>query len=411
MMRWLSAAVLAAVSMATVSADDWPQWGGPKRDHISREKGLLQKWPQGGPKQVWHVTDAGIGYAGVAVVGNKLFFMGARDGKEYLIAKDTNSGKDVWAAEIGPLYSNENWGSGPRGTPTIIGDQAYTMGGQGHLVAVNLADGKVLWTAKMTELGGSVPTWGYTESPLVENGTVYCTPGGSKGAIAAIDAATGKVRWQSKDFTEPTQYSSIMPADINGARQLVQLTMSWLVGVNAKDGAVLWRHPWNGRTAVIPSPVVRDNLVYVTTGYGVGSMLVKVGPNNQPEEVYKNTVMKNHHGGVVLLGDHVYGYSDGPGWICQDFKTGEEVWADKSLGKGAVVFAGDRLYCLDERTGTAVLAEASPKGWQEHGRFTMSPLSKQRVPRGQVWMHPVVANGKLYLRDQEMLFCYDVKAN
>jgi outer membrane protein assembly factor BamB len=408
MMKWVGSAVFGLL-VATATAEDWPQWGGPARDHASKEKNLLQAWPSAGPKQLWLNRDAGLGYAGVSIAKGKLFTMGARENKEYLIAIDASSGEELWSAEVGPFLRN-SWGDGPRGTPTVDGDQVFAMSGRGILVAANIADGKLLWQKTMEDLGGKVPNWGYTESVLVEDGKVYCTPGGSQGAIAALDKMTGEVRWQSKEFTEPAQYASIVPADINGTRQLIQLTMEALVGVKASDGSVLWQSPWPGRTAVIPSPVVRDNFVYITSGYGVGSKLLKIGPNNQPEEIYMNKVMKNHHGGVVLIGEHVYGYSDGSGWICQDFKTGEEVWADKSLGKGAVIFADGRLYCLDESTGTVALAEASPQAWREHGRFTLEPQTKNRAPRGKIWMHPVVANGKLYLRDQELLFCFDVAA-
>lgn len=406
MTKFFGLAFLAGALSA--SALDWPQWGGPDRNHISTETGVLKKWPEGGPKKDWQVTDTGIGYSGLSISKGKLFVMGGRDGTERLIAKDTATGKDLWTAEIGPVFKNDPWGDGPRGTPTVDGGQVYTMGGQGILIAAQAADGKILWRKDMKDLGGKIPGWGYTESVLVEDGKVYCTPGGSQGAIAALDKLTGEVRWQSKDFTEPAQYSSIVPANINGARHLVQLTMKELVGIDAKNGAVLWRSPWAGRTAVIPSPIVKDNFVYITTGYGVGCKLVKIGPDNKPEDVYENKVMKNHHGGVVLIGEHLYGHSDGPGWICQNFKTGEEVWAAKNLGKGALVAANGQLYCVDEGSGTVVLADASPKGWQEQGRFAQGPKSSLRSPRGQFWTHPVVANGKLYLRDQENLACFDI---
>jgi outer membrane protein assembly factor BamB len=263
----------------------------------------------------------------------------------------------------------------------------------------------------MPNLGGSVPGWGYTESVLVENGVVYCTPGGGKGAIAALDAGSGNVKWQSKDFTEEAQYSSIVPQDLNGSRQLIQLTMHKVVGIDSKSGSVLWESDFPGSTAVIPTPVVKGNQVYVTAGYNAGCKLVRIEAGNKPEEVYKNKVMMNHHGGVVLVGDHIYGYSERGGWTCQDFASGKQVWADKSLGKGSVTYADGRLYCLEEGRGTVVLAEASPKGWQEHGRFVLQAKSDQRHPQGKIWTHPVVANGKLYLRDQESLSCYDVSAS
>ena len=260
----------------------------------------------------------------------------------------------------------------------------------------------------MQELGGTVPGWGYTESPLVEGNSLYCTPGGEKGTLASLDKMTGKVNWQSKDFTVKAHYSSIIAADHNGTRQLIQLTERNLVGVDSKNGNVLWKADWNGRTAVIPTPIFHNGYVYATSGYGTGCKLVKIGPGNKVEEIYDNKVMKNHHGGVALVDGHVYGYSDGVGWTCQNFLSGEEVWASEKLGKGAMSVADGMLYCLEEDTGTVVLAEASPKGWNEQGRFKLAPQTQQRSNRGKIWTHPVIADGKLYLRDQELLFCFDV---
>lgn len=369
----------------------------------------MQQWPEGGPKRVWLNEDAGLGYGGPAIVKGVLYLTGARGENEYLLAINDKDGKEIWHTEIGSILKN-NWGNGPRGTPSVDGDSVYVLGGQGTLICVNAKDGKKQWSKTMEELGGSVPTWGYTESVLVDDKNVYCTPGGEKGAIAALDKKTGEVRWQSREFTEKAQYSSIVPGEINGKRQLVQLVMNSVVGIDPANGKLLWKSPWPGRTAVIPTPVVHDNHVYVTSGYGVGCKLIKVGPDNKVEDVYENKVMKNHHGGVVLVDGKIYGHSDGYAWVCQDFMKGDEVWGSKQLGKGAVTYADGRLYCLEEGSGTVVLAEASPQGRAEHGRFKLDPQTKLRSPQGRIWTHPVVANGKLYLRDQELLSCYDIKA-
>ena len=402
-------ATLVALMMQTEAAD-WPQWLGPNRDGISPEKGLMQEWPENGPKRVWLFENAGIGYSGPAVVDGKLYIMGARNGTEYLLALDAEKGEELWAAEIGELLKND-WGDGPRGTPSVSGDRVYTLGGQGTLVCASLADGKIIWKKNMKEFGGEVPNWGYTESVLVENGRVYCTPGGDKGALIALDVKTGELVWQSKDFAVPAHYSSIISADHNGTRQLIQLTEKKLAGIKAADGSVLWTSDWPGRTAVIPTPIYHDGHVYITTGYGVGCKLVKIG-NNNPQDVYENKVMKNHHGGVVLVDGHIYGHSDGVGWVCQNFMSGDEVWAEEEkLKKGAVSAADGRLYCLEEDSGTVALIEPSPEGYKEHGRFTLQPQSSQRSRRGKIWTHPVIADGKLYLRDQELLFCFDIKGS
>jgi len=165
-----------------------------------------------------------------------------------------------------------------------------------------------------------------------------------------------------------------------------------------------------GRVAVVPTPIVHADCVYVTAGYNAGCKLVKFSPNNQVSDVYENKEMINHHGGVVLAGDYLYGYSDRGGWLCQEFKTGKQIWSEKNaLGKGAVSCADGMLYCLEENSGTVVLVEASAAGWKEHGRFKLEPQTTIRDPEGRIWTHPVIANGKLYLRDQDLIFCYDVK--
>ena len=410
--RTIATALLTVLTTLTASASSghWPQWRGPDRTDVSKETGLLKSWPEGGPKRVWLFQNAGLGYAGPSIVAGKLFTMGIRDNAEQLIAVDANEGKELWAAKIGEALKN-NWGDGPRGTPTVDGDRVYALSGRGDLICASVADGKILWQRTMKEHGGKTPGWGYTESVLVDGNKVLCTPGGQKGAIVALDKKTGELLWQSADFTDGAQYASIIAADHNGARQYIQLTMQHVAGLSAKDGKVLWTADWPGKTAVIPTPIFHDGQVYVTAGYGVGCMALKIGDNNTVSGVYTNKVMKNHHGGVILVDGHLYGHSDGPGWVCQNFKTGEEVWAEKSaLGKGAVAYADGMLYCLAENNGTVALVEASPKGWKEHGRFKLDPQTTQRSPSGRIWTHPVVTGGRLYLRDQELLSCYDVKA-
>ena len=395
-------------SVLTAASFDWPQWRGPDRSDVSKETGLLKTWPAEGPKRVWLFENAGNGYSGPAIVKGKLFTLGTRDGNEILLVLDATTGKELWTAKLGNILDNR-WGGGPRGTPAVDGDRVYAMSGPGSLVCASVADGKTLWQTSMKELGGKVPGWGYTESVLVDGNQVLCTPGGSKGAVAALDKMTGKVLWQSTEFTDAAHYSSIVPARINNTAQYVQRTEKSVVGLAAKDGKLLWKTDFPlGNTAVIPTPIVKGNEVYVTAGYGAGCKMVRIGPGNEVTVVYENKVMKNHHGGVVLLGDYLYGHAD-PGWACQNFKTGEEVWNHRGFGKGAIGYADGMLYCLEEGSGTVVLAEASPKEWKEHGRFKLEPQSKIRSSQGRIWTHPVISNGKLYLRDQDLIYCFDIK--
>lgn len=400
---------------------DWPQWQGPNRDAISTETGLLKSWPDGGPRQLWLFKDCGVGYSGPAIVKDRVYIMGARDGQELLLAIDATKGEEIWAAPIGKVYAN-NWGDGPRGTPTVAGDLIYALGAQGNLVCVQAADGKVKWTKSLVDdLGGKVPTWGYAESPLIYENLVLCTPGGDNGAIAALDKSTGEVAWQTEDLTSGAHYSSIVPAQRKYGPECVQLLPDQLVGFNPHTGEVHWTEGWPGQVAVIPTPILHGDHVYATSGYGVGSKLFEISDDQSVKKVYDNKVMKNHHGGVVLVDGRLYGYSDDLGWVCQDFQTGKRIWreerdeakkeAGESLGKGAIAYADGRLYCLGEDDGQVVLIEASPDGWKEQGRFTLKPQTKLRKRSGRIWTHPVINDGKLYLRDQDLLFCFDISAD
>jgi len=373
------------------------------------EKGLLQDWPEGGPKKLWTVNDAGLGYSGVTVQAGSLYTMGAFDKKEMLLAYNSSSGKKLWEVHVGELLTN-GWGDGPRMSPTISNGKIYALGARGNLLCVLAKNGKQVWKKSLVDdLGGKVPGWGYTESVLVDQGKVICTPGGKDGAIAALDADSGRTIWRTKSFTDGAQYSSPISIMHQGKKQYVQLVMKNIVGIDPGNGSVLWKSKWPGKVAVIPTPIFSNGHVYVTSGYGVGCKLVKLG-DNYPTNVYENKVMKNHHGGVIKVGEHLYGYSDGVGWACQDFKTGELIWNEKkALGKGAIAYADNRLYCQGEGDGRLILIDASPTGWKTHGEFTISPQTKKRNPKGRIWTHPVICDGKLYLRDQEYILCYNIK--
>jgi outer membrane protein assembly factor BamB len=394
---------------------DWPQWRGPNRDEVSLETGLLTVWPSGGPRLVLTLEKAGVGYSAPAIVGDRLFALGGGGDAEYVYAVDLASGRPLWSCKIGPLFHN-GWGDGPRGTPTVAGDHVYALGAQGILVCVDAATGKRSWEVDLVkDLGGQLMSgWGYAESPLVDGDHVVCSPGGSKGTLAALDQRTGKVVWRSKDLTHRAAYSSIIAAEVGGLRQYIQMTDQGVVGVAAKDGRLLWHRPNAGNgTAVIPTPIFHDNHVFVTSGYGAGCALIRLTPagnGTQAETVYTNHHMANQHGGVVRVGDHVYGYSDGPGWTCLEFKTGKVLWSERNkLGKGCLTCADGRLYCYAESDATVALVEASPTGWKETGRFQIPRQTKLNRGSGQIWVHPVIANGRLYLRDQDLIFGFDLR--
>jgi outer membrane protein assembly factor BamB len=393
------------------TAADWAQWRGPNRDDRSPETGLLKEWPTGGPELLWAVPEAGSGYSGVAVAGNRVYTMGDKGEASYLIALNRADGKPAWSTKVGRAGA-PGWGgfAGPRCTPTVEGDAVFAVGQYGEFVCVEAATGKERWRKHfVTDLGGKLPEWGFSESPLAEGNLVVCTPGGSRGAVVALDRKTGAVVWRSKQFTDPAEYSSVISVEINGLRQYIQLTQASVAGIAAKDGRMLWRAARKGNVAVIPTPIFHDNQVYVSSGYGVGCNLFKItasGGTFTSEQVYANKVLENHHGGVVLVGNHLYGHSESKGWTCQEFGTGKAVWQEKGrLGKGSLTYADGHLYLRQEDgKGTIVLIEASPTGYKEKGRFDQPNRSEKNS-----WPHPVIADGRLYIRDQEVLLAFDVK--
>jgi outer membrane protein assembly factor BamB len=415
----LPALALPAVGAAPAPPDttrfDWPQWRGPNRDDISRETGLLKEWPQGGPKLLWTYKEAGAGYTGPAIVGDHLYSMGADPQMEFLFCLNVKTGAKVWSVDVGPRLDN-GYGDGPRSTPTVDGDRIYVLAGQGNLVCLQASDGKKVWEKSLVkDLGGGRPNWGFCESPLIDGEKVVVTPGGNKGAIAALDKKTGDVLWRSTGFTDGAQYASLVITNAGGIKQYVQMTQACVAGVAAADGKLLWRHACTNSTAAIPTPVVQDDLVYSTSGYSAGCRLVKIVPGSdgkqKAEEVYANKDMSDHHGGVVLIGDHIFGHSNNVGWMCQEFKTGRVVWKETKLPKGSLTCADGRLYLYSENDGTCVLVEPSVEGWKEHGRFKIPQQTQMKRKSGHIWTHPVVANGRLYLRDQDLIFAFDVKGN
>lgn len=298
-------------------------------------------------------------------------------------------------------------GDGPRGTPTIDGDRLYAEGGNGDLVCLEAATGKTIWYVNLrSEFGGGVPGWGYSESPLIVDDLIIVTPGGGKGTVAALNKHDGKVVWQSKDVTEGAHYSSPEVAEINGVRQIVQFGNKSVFGISLADGKGLWSYaaPANG-TANCCSPIIDGNLVFASSSYGVGGGLAKItvaGSTQAAEEVYFEKKMACHHGGIVKVGDNMYSAGGGP-LMCMDFKTGKIHWQARSAGKGSICVADGMLYVLGEGHEVA-LAEVTPEGYREHGRFKIQSHGRP------AWAHVIVTGGRMYLRDQESLSVYDVKA-
>jgi len=398
------------------NAQDWPQWRGANRNGVLKTKGLNLNWSEEKPPLSWTFREAGAGYASPSIVGTTLYSQGAADGSDFAFALDTKTGQLKWKQELGEQFIQDR-GDGPRGSITVDGDKLYLIRGAGQIHCLEAVDGKMLWQKDFVkDFGGKMMSqWGYSESPLVDGNLVICTPGGGQGTMVALDKNTGAVVWVCKEWTDEAGYSSAIIAEVDGIRQYIQQSNKGVAGVSAKDGKLLWRVEVAGyRVAVIPTPVYRNNIVYVTAGYSAGCVairLTKAGDSFQTETIYANKNISNQHGGVVLVNDHVYGFSDASGWVCQDLKTGEVIWSQrvKEVGKGAVLAVNNRLLLLDERTGLLTVVAASPDGWKEFGRMEIPERSEVPSMDKMVWAHPVISNGKLYLRDHDLLFCFDLK--
>ncbi len=396
----------------------WPNFRGPNRDGISTETGLLKTWPEGGPKKLWSYSNAGNGYSSISTAGDKLFTAGTRGEDVVVICLNAETGDELWSTKIASddmKGYNSGWGHGPRGTPTFSDGLVFSMGPKGTVACLNAETGSVEWKKHMVDdFGGKAGGWGFSASLLVDGEKLVLAPGGDQAGIVALNKKTGKVLWKAEEVTPgKAEYATIVPANINGIDQYIRLFEKEIVSVNAESGKVVWRSSWNGATAVIPTPIVDGNRVFVGSGYGVGCKMIEIDSSNNASDVWVNKVMKNHHGGFIKVGDRIYGFSDGAGLIAQDWETGEMVWNKKEgqfFSKGAIAIADGMIYAQNEQNGgislVAVSADSEP---EVAGQFVLDPQSEIRNPQGRIWSHPVVVDGKLYLRDQDLIHCYDLK--
>ena len=414
MMRWgfVFGLALVAVSVVGLGAQgvadsDWSQWRGPDRSGRSIETGLLGEWSADGPPRVWSVSNVGVGIGSVAVRGDRLFVQGIQDAQSAVSALSRSDGTRLWMRSLGPAGQN-SYGSGPRGTPTVDGDQLYVLTENGELACLRVGDGSVVWQRNiLADFGGRNPEWMISESPLVDGNMVIVTPGGRGAGIVALDKMTGDTLWVSGELDDQAGYASPIVANVGGVRTVMTLTSAAGVGVRASDGKLMWRNqaPSN-RIANISTPVFHDNTVFYSSAYGTGGTLLGLraeGDDVVAQEIYRTRDMQNHHGGVVLVDDYLYGFNNSI-LTCLDFATGEMMWRHRSVGKGSLSYADGRLYILSENN-VAGLVEATPEGYREHGRF--------RVAAGRgapTRAHPTISGGRLYLRNQGTLGAYDIQA-
>jgi outer membrane protein assembly factor BamB len=391
--------------LSSQTPSEWFQWRGPNRDGISAETGLLQDWPKSGPPQVWKITGVGNGYSSFSTSGGRLYTLGARSGNEYVIAIDRATGKKVWETLNGRRYENDR-GDGPRSTPTVEGDRLYVLGGSGDLTCFENATGKKIWSINLVQkFGGVNPYWGYSESPLIVGDRIIVNAGGRRASIVAVSKADGSTLWQQHN--DGAGYSSPVLMRTGSLNQVIFFTDSHTLAVDPRDGRLLWTYnKANNGTANVATPIVRGTRVFVSSDYGTGAALLEVraaGNLATANEIYFTRDMRNHHASSVLIGDHLYGFSSSI-LTALKFDTGAMAWRDRSVGKGSLIFADNRLYLYSE-DGVIGLAEANPAGYREHGRFTLGQQSG--LP---TWSHPIVADGLLIVRDQDAVYAYNVRA-
>ncbi len=412
------------------SPDDWTQWRGPNRDAVSTDKGLLKKWDDNGPPLAWKATGIGERYSSVSLAGGKVFTMGDRKNEEYVICLSGVDGKEVWATKIGGGTGGGGY-AGPRCVPAIDGDLLYALSGNGDLVCLETAGGKERWSKNFgKDFGGKMMSgWGFSESPLVDGDWLVCSPGGKDAGIVALNKKNGEVVWKSamhiegrkdgKGSKEGAGYSSIVISNGGGVKQYVQLMGPGVVSVRAKDGQQQWSYnKVANTTANIPTVIVKDEYVFTSTGYGDGgSALLKLtGPSSstgnetvKADEVYYLGAkdLQNHHGGMIMLGDYIYGgHQHGQGFpFCLEWKTGKVKYnKDRGPGKGsAAVGYADGLFYFRYEDGTMSLLDLKTDGFKVISKFQIPDVSKPS------WPHPVIVGGKLYLREQGTLYCYNVK--
>jgi outer membrane protein assembly factor BamB len=383
----------------------WYQFRGPNRDAISPDTGLLKDWPSGGPPLLWKATGLGTGYSSVSISGNTLFTMGEAGGKSQLLALSVADGKVLWKQNVGEAGNPGNQGAGPRGTPATDGTLVFALGQCGELVCARAANGAVVWQKSLErDFGGNRPQWGWAESPLLDGNFVMVSPGSSRASVVALQKSTGAPAWQAK-ARGSAHYTSLAVADIGGVRQYLYFNDQCVAGIAAANGQVAWSADRSGQTAIASTPMYKDGMVFVASGYGVGHTAFRIsggGGRFQAQKAYEGKELINHHGGMVLVGDHVYG-TDEAALKCMELKTGKVLWQDRCVGKGSVISADGHLIVRGEGGGIA-LVEASPAGYKAHGQFSVPKSGGNGA-----WANPVVFGGKLYIRDWETLLCYDVK--
>lgn len=407
--------LVAATTSRGDAATTWPSFHGPERNNLSPDEGLLQSWPENGPPLLWTASGIGHGYSSVAIAAGRIFTAGMIDKQTHVTALDM-TGTILWQKVNGYSWEateRQSWAvsySGSRGTPTVDGDTVYHLSELGRLTAFDLHTGEERWPVDVVQtFRAERPKYGLAESVLIHEDSVFCCPGGAEGYVVALDKRTGRTLWANNSFQDPVGYCSPVVAEIAGVEQVITMSAKRIFAFAPNSGRLLWDYAFgNERGNSATDVIVNDGLVYASSGYGGGSIVLR--PKRQPdgqftvEEIWKNDLLDNHHGGVLLVNGHLYGAGhEARGWFSLDFRTGSKLW--QADGKGSLTYADGMLYCLDER-GTMSLVKVTSERWDEVSSFRLP-----RGGKGLYWAHPVVCDGRLYVRHSDRLFAYDIRGH
>jgi outer membrane protein assembly factor BamB len=387
-------------AQAETAAGDWPDWQGPNRDGKSPDTGLLKQWPSQGPRLLWKAEGIGVGFSSVAVAAGRVYITGDKDGKLMIFALDLD-GKPLWNAEHG---NGRGGPDGSRASAVVDGGNLYLLGGNGLVGCYDSADGRRRWSREANEFGGSPGGWGYAESVLIYKDKVLFKPGG-KNCLVALDKTSGQTVWQSTSFEAGPEYGSSIAVTFQGHPMIVTGTNQGIFAVDAETGGRLWSNDWSAHnTANCPTPAYSNGYVFWSNGYGKGGICLKLkldGDKVAADVAWTTHDLVCHHGGYLIHDGYIYGNHEG-GWTCLELATGKRVWQERGVGKGSLCFADGMLYLFGENGGQAALATCSPAGLQLAGKVKVKGS-------GPSWAHPVVVGGRLYLRYDTTLYCFDVR--
>jgi outer membrane protein assembly factor BamB len=397
---WVERARVTKQLTAATAEASWPGWLGKNRDGKSSDVGLLKEWPDDGPKLLWKADDIGVGFSSVAVAGSVVYISGDHDGKLWIFAFDRD-GKQLWKTDFGRSRGGPD---GSRSSPVIDGGNLYLVSGNGLIGCFDAAGGEKKWSHDAKEFGGSSGGWGYAESVLIYKNMAIFKPGG-KNCIVALDKTSGETLWKSSGFQAGPEYGSSIAVTFESQPMIITGTNRGIFAVDADQGALLWSNDWSaGNTANCPTPAYADGYVFWSNGYGKGGICLKLKKEEgkvTADVAWTTHDLVCHHGGYIIHEGCIYG-NHNDGWACLDLKTGEKKWNEKAVGKGSLCFADGMLYLFSEHNGQAALATCSPEGLKLQGKVKVKG-------DGPSWAHPVVAGGRLYLRYDKHLYCFDVK--